>query len=443
MKTWPIWTVSILASWAGQLTGDPATSHAQGQPLELIGVVVTPHEQSAEMRWRRAPDPELGARVELVLRNSSQAPLPINSQMPVRFDGLTAEELLQDGQWAWHDTPAARPADSFLLPVGDITVWSFNGRGSKWAADTQHRLEIVLATYSQSLDFTLAAPHAWLSAVTFASDGEAVQPTRMIVHIANGADTPVTIRSTRLWLPQQDTVFLAMAPQPVADTLSAFPSNRVIAAGSKGGFVVETGSLPLSYAAVEVQMKDSEQREFSLWAYLRIKREVFDISGGWVSSNIGGQSTLTWEPFLKTLRRMHINTAHIGEVAGYTDNAAFYDRYPLKLFNRLQPTEHFDRDELLPRIHAVEFLGEPQYGGGRPVPPQEVWQALAPYQTTRLPTTVTHSEERIWRYYAGLSDYPHYDAYRVTAPSPDAWSQYDRWGGERLRWAHRWKPSAR
>lgn len=64
----------------------------------------------------------------------------------------------------------------------------------------------------------------------------------------------------------------------------------------------------------------------------------------------------------------------------------------------------------------------------------EVWRALAPYQATRLATTVTHSEERVWRFYAGLSDYPHYDAYRVSAPSADSWSKYDRWPGMTLRW---------
>jgi len=89
---------------------------------------------------------------------------------------------------------------------------------------------------------------------------------------------------------------------------------------------------------------------------------------------------------------------------------------------------------MLPRIHAVEFLGEPQYGGGRPVPPQEVWEKLHPYATTRLATTVTHSEERVWRDYAGLSDFPHYDAYRVTAPSADAWRKYERWGKQRIGW---------
>ncbi len=77
---------------------------------------------------------------------------------------------------------------------------------------------------------------------------------------------------------------------------------------------------------------------------------------------------------------------------------------------------------------------EPQYGGGKPMPPMEVWRALSPYQATRLPTIVTHSEERIWRFYAGLSDYPHYDAYRVMAPSPDTRSKYERWGGQTICW---------
>jgi hypothetical protein len=80
---------------------------------------------------------------------------------------------------------------------------------------------------------------------------------------------------------------------------------------------------------------------------------------------------------------------------------------------------------MLPRIHAVEFLDEPQYGGGRPVPSQQVFEAFAPYGPTRLPTSVTHSEETIWRYYAGLSDYPHFDAFeyrrelKETKPSWD------------------------
>jgi len=63
-----------------------------------------------------------------------------------------------------------------------------------------------------------------------------------------------------------------------------------------------------------------------------------------------------------------------------------------------------------------------------------VFKELQPYRFTRLPTTITHSEERIWRWYAGLSDYAHYDAYRVCAPAADNWRAYDRWNGQRIRW---------
>ena len=181
--------------------------------------------------------------------------------------------------------------------------------------------------------------------------------------------------------------------------------------------------MPLTYAALELSTDAGP-----IWTHLRIKREVFDISGGWVNES------LTEEAYLSLLAHLHVNTGQIQTVPGYTDNPTLYQRYPLKLFNRLWPLDQWDTDDWLPKIHAVEFLGEPQYGGGRPVPPQAVFDQLLPYRTGRLATSVTHSEERVWRYYAGLSDFPHYDAYRVVAPAADSWRDYDRWGGQRISW---------
>ncbi len=419
----------------GLMTG-PASGE-QTPSLELIGIVVTPHIQSDAMRWRRPPDPELAARVELVLQNRSNQPLRLEPTTPIRFDDRTATELVEDGQWAWHSTPAARPDVTTLLPAGAATVWNFNGRSVQWGVDTNHRLDVRLPDGDVSTEFTLTTPQAWISAVTFLGTERRVEPTELILHICNQTNTPLSIRRCRLWLPHGRESFLTLSPQQNLTDQKTFPTDGVIPAGGKGGLQAKTGPLPLTYALVQVELMDSQQQLTSLWAHVRIKREMFDISGGWVASDLSGQSSLTAEPYLKTLKRMHINTAHIGEVAGYTDNPARYEQYPLKLFNRLTPVDRFDRDEMLARIHAVEFLGEPQYGGGRPVPPQEVWQAFQPYETTRLPTTVTHSEERIWRYYAGLSDYPHYDAYRVCAPRPmhgratNAGAKQDCAGGRR------------
>ena len=401
--------------------------------LDLLGLSVTPHNQSPDMRYRRAPDPQLGARVEMFLRNDGPAPLTMTQDFRALFDGRTPADLLASGDWTWHDTPAARTNESLTLPPGALTVWTFNSRGTNWGAGTTHELAVGDAD-AKPIVLRLETPRAWLSAVTFLGDGDTVQPTRAIVHVANESGQSRTLRACRVWLPTSNADFRSLRPQPWRSNLTCFPASRIIESGSKGGFVVDTGPLPLTYCAIEVETVDPDGKAASLWAHLRIKREIVDLSGGWVASKLGTSNTLHAEPYLKTLRRMHINSGMHQEVAGYSDTDLFA-KYPLKYMNRLQPLERYDTDAMLPRIHAVEFQGEPQFGGGRPVPPQEVFTKFLPYGPTRLPTSVTHSEERLWRYYAGLSDYPHYDAYRVCAPAPDAWSQYERWGTNRLRWA--------
>ena len=407
--------------------------------FELTGLSVTPHVQSSAMRYRRPSDPELGVLVQVFLRNAGPDSLLLDETWSGRFRGQTPAQLLANGDWTWHDTPSAWGGQKLILPPGALTVWSFNTRGANWGLGT-HALLVtgpVCELASAKFNLSFATPKVWLSAVTFLRSTNSVHPDSLIFHVANATDVPLRLVSCRLWLPASNDTWRALQPREPLTALECFPRDGIISAGDKGGARVSTGSLPLTYAAVEVQLARPGGERLTSWAHLRVKPEVFDISGGWVASKVGGSNTLHSELYLKTLRRMHVNTAHIADTPGYTDQDGtdgLYTRYPLKYFNKLEPFEHYDTDAMLPRIHGVEFLGEPQYGGGRPVPPMEVWQKLAPYQRTRLPTTVTHSEERIWRYYAGLSDYPHYDAYRVTAPSPDAWSKYDRWNGQTIRW---------
>ena len=415
-----------------------ATTRAEG--LSVEGVHVAPHQQSREMRYRQKTDFSLGARVKLFLRNASEDTLVLPASVDIRLRGRTPSELLESDDWAWHDLPPVWGDETLRLPPGALTVWSWNGKRANWGTNTSADLTVELpgSTAPQRFEVAIANPSVWLSAVTFLGSEADPFPDSLILHVANETAEPVRVEACRLWLPTDNQSWRALLPQPWVTNLSRFPADGIVPARDSGGARVQTGPLPLTYTALEVRLSDSSSsKPLTLWAHLRIKREWFDISGGWVSSKVGGTNTLQSEAFLKTLRRMHINTAHIADVRVYTDQIGpdgLYTRYPLKYFNKLQPFSHYDTDAMLPRIHAVEFLGEPQYGGGRPVPPQEVWKALAPYAATRLPTSVTHSEERIWRFYAGLSDYPHYDAYRVTAPSPDAWSQYDRWDGQRIRW---------
>jgi hypothetical protein len=68
--------------------------------------------------------------------------------------------------------------------------------------------------------------------------------------------------------------------------------------------------------------------------------------------------------------------------------------------------------------------------------PQEVFFRLRRYAPSRVASTATLSDPSTWHEYAGLSDYPHFDAYRVTAPAPDSFREYERWGPEnRIGWA--------
>ena len=405
--------------------------------LGLEGVTVTPHMQSHVMRYRKKTDFSLGARTQLFIQNVSESTLSIKPDTDIRLRDRTPKELLDADEWVWYDFSDAWKDQPLTLTPQTLTVWTFNGKHEQWGVGTSTNMSIKLSGKegdTTKFQIPIERPKVWLSSVTFLGEEENPYPDRLIFHVANQTNNSLRLESCRLWLPENNSSWRVLLPKKWISNLEPFPKDGVIPAGDRGGAIALTGILPLTYSALEVRLKDSRNNPVTLWAHLRIKREIFDISGGWVSSKVNGRSTLTFEPYLKTLRRMHINTGHIGEVSGYTDNIELYSRYPLKRFNKLADFKRYDRDSMLNRIHAVEFLGEPQYGGGRPVPPMEVWQKLAPYQSTRLVTTVTHSEERIWRFYAGLSDYPHYDAYRVCAPSADSWRLYERWADEQIRW---------
>ena len=407
-----------------------------GFAQEIIGTHVTPHQFSDEIKWRRAPNPDLSAKVDLFVQNNQSQALELSKLNPPKFDEKSPEQLLQSSDWAWHDTPSSWLDDKVVVPSNAVTVMTFNGMSSDWGTGTKHELTLG----STEAAFTIDRPTHWMSAVTFRSVDEEgqesteVRPNQIIVYVENDDDRSFQIQAMKLWLPKPDGNHHVFHAAHHFSELDCFPSNGIIPPHDKGGLIVICDRLPLTYVVVELIVKPEDQEPKSLWAHLRIKREVFDISGGWVVSKLKEGNSLQIDDYLALLKKMHINAGQIQDVSGYTDNPTQYEKWPIKRFNRMWPLEKYDTDSMLPEIHAVEFLGEPQYGGGRPVPPQKVWEGLAPYQPSRLPTSLTLSEEHSWRYYAGISDYPHYDAYRVTAPAADSWRMYDRWGGERIRW---------
>lgn len=411
-----------------------ADAQSNPSPLDLAGVTITPHFAVESLRYRKDPEPADGARVQLFIRNGSRVdstPIQFDGTTRALFDGQTPSELLGANQWAWHDTPAATPDVLQSLPPGTLTVWTFNGRTLPFGVGGSVQVDIGPEDQPWlSKELTLNAPDYWLSTVTFLGPEDAIRPDRMVVHIANDSENALVVQSCRLWVAQNVATPNVLSLHAPLSPLTPFNGHATIPPNDRGGFTMETGPLPRTYCAVEVVLTDDNDASASIWGHLRIKPERFDISGGWVND---GQNHLTDERFLKTLKRLYVNAAHLSNAPGYTDTE-LYDRYPLKYIEPLTPFDVFDTDETLARIHGAEFLGEPQYGGGTPVPPQDVLDDLYPYTSTRLTTMMTNSDESIWRDYAGLGDYPSYDAYRVSAPSADFWWKYDRWGDKPIGW---------
>lgn len=410
--------------------GAPSPASESDAPaLELEGIVVTPHAPPTSLKYTRAPKGDRAARVDLILRNRTSEPVQITD---ARFNGKAAEELRSGGIWAWHNL---RPGPGDTLPRGARVVWSYNARDERWGPGSTLTLSVDTDHGPVRHETPIDAPTAWLSALTFLGPESSVYPNQLVCHLANAGAEDLTIRGIALFVPSARPAWRVFDREIPLTGRTSFPGDGKLAARDRAIVVANSDPLPLGYALARVEVAAAGQAPRAIWGRTRLKRESFDISGGWVNGNTAVGPALAYEPFLKTLKRMHLNTAHIAETPGYTDDPERYGRYPLKYFHGLVPLDHYDRDEILPRVHAVEFLGEPQYPNPENLDsPQKVFDALLPYASSRFATTVTLSDESTWHYYAGLSDFPHYDSYRVVAPHVDAWTRYDRWGGKKILW---------
>lgn len=326
--------------------------------LALRGISVTPHMLVPSMRYARAPEPATGALVQLFLHNDTSpqhGPLVLDEGTAILFENNSPAELLQKKLWAWHDTPAAIPGES-LLPPGTLTVWSFNGRSLPFGPGGRVRMKVGPETAPGCRNPSTSPPRNVEAVCHHISGCGHRNSTR---HYGGPRcqrfRLPVNILSW-LWLPPDPKSPRILAAQAPLSSLEGFNGHLSIPSLDRGGFTVKTGPLPLTYAAVEVALGRDTGEPLTVWAYLRVKPERFDISGGWVN---GKGNPVASETFLKALKRLYINTAHLAITPGYSDTE-LYARYPLKYFNRLAPFDLYDTDDMLPCIHAVEFLGEPR-----------------------------------------------------------------------------------
>ena len=318
-------------------------------------------------------------RSELFVHNDSNQPLRVTG--PIRMDERVPKELVDEGTWAWRD-PSWE--DGFELAPQSLRVLRWNGAKDSWGVNTEHRIDWRIGpvasepsnTPTNSIPFALRGPDLWIESIVFHSPKQAPHasyPAQVSITIRNQKSKRLQLKSCRMWLPKDNDSFTLLFPRFTFDDIKTWSGDREIAANDLTGFTLEEPSLlPRTYTAIEVELIEEDSSEsIRVWGYLKIRPAEFDISGGWISNSVKSKPSMANEDYLKTLSLLRVNTGQIEEAPGYSDNKEFSSKYLFKKFNRLGNRERYDSDEMLPSIHAVEFLGEPQYGGGRPVPPQE------------------------------------------------------------------------
>ena len=165
-----------------------------GLTQEMVGLTVTPHLLSSEMRWRRPPEPTLSARVEMFLQNQGEKILTLTDEL--RFDGKPPEELVKEGAWAWHDMPGQWPDQRVELKTRELTVLEWNGRSEAWGAGSSHQWD---SGAGESHDFVLSSPSVWISGVRFLRSGsndsekDLLFPNRVVIHVDNRGSHPFSL----------------------------------------------------------------------------------------------------------------------------------------------------------------------------------------------------------------------------------------------------------
>lgn len=398
--------------------------------LTVIGVNQIGHTTEASMKFSEPHGSDLSARYQLFVRNDSRHPVTVEKIKKLRINNRLPGEWHTEGKLSWYRFPEQDPRFPDEIPDNAMMVWEFNGRNHEWLDPSG----IMLRTGGMDTLLKNEDQRVYIAYAVFTGEEACLDPTLATIHVFNDSKEDLQVRDVICWQPAKQGPWQFLYPSERLIPTISMSKGRMLKAGEKSMLQIRNETFRLGQVAIQVGLENMKGQRKEIWAYLKIKKEKFDISAGWSNDPIGGKPGFLNEYFLKTLRSLYINTAHYTGQPGFSDNDPLFAKYPIKFFGHLLPWERYDRDSLLPRIHGIEFLGEPQYGGGKPVDPQKVNTELLPFAASRIPTTLTHSEERIWRFYAGLSDYPHFDAYRVSAPSADKWEDYDRWNGKRIGW---------
>ena len=401
-------------------------------PLDIVGLNVTPHVYSKEIRYWFLSDKRLGALVRIVVANRDP-----HQSLSLRFlfNGKRPEDLVRVGEWSWYEMPENKRRDKlpFVLGPQEIAMFTFNGCRPPWSEGDSFLLTVVddNSKIREILEVPIVPSEVQITQASFlGDDASGPYAERVVVHVENNSVEALEIAGVQLYKPSET----GLTPLSAATSFDVFGEDGVLPSRERGGAVAYFGAIPLVRGLLRVDLKDRSGQVRTSWAPRYFGKQQFDIGSGWLDvPTEKGVVALRLELFHKLLRRLHVNMARIESVPGYTDtlsDGGLYKRYPLRMMGFFEDVAKYSSDEWSMRIHGTDLVQEAQIDKS----PMKVYEMLTPYDTARFPTTMTFSEDQGFRYYAGITDFPHFDAYRVNAGSADAWFRYKRWGWRRLIW---------
>ena len=434
----------VLCLLAGIQLGFAATVPTADRPrLDLSGITITPHIRSAALRYEHEPSEDLGARVELYLKNPlTNAPSKKTTFFcnAIHIDEQEPRHLLDNGAWAWQDTPNLWNEKEVSVPPSCVVIYRFNTKSNTWSLGKSFTMKLTdwENITRKEIPVKIAPQGVWISSVTFPCTNATQNPDSIIAHIENQSATSIKVINMRFYLAGTNDYWRVYFPQPLNTNIETWPKEGGILASDKGIVRVKTGPLPLSNCAIQFILADEKGNQFPLWANLKIKRDYFILGAGAIADGRTSTNIFTYEPYLKLLSRLHVNAAHYVYAPAYYEKsgpAGFYTNYPLNRIGKFDPVASFDTQSQLSSIAMGDFLGEPQNEqAGLARFPQAVQQSLVPYSMSPIPSTLHFTDESSWNLFAGLSDYPSFSAYRVACPSADDWLSYSRWDGKPINW---------
>ncbi len=411
-------------------------------PLKVVGVTVSPHEHPRGIEFVSQADQPPGGRVQIFVRNAahpdSNKPEDTVNINVLQINGNEPKRHVFNKVWAWEDTPADWPEGDTSLPPGALSVFSFNSLSPQWVApESSFTMEFTdwINARKNSLDVKLPRTEARISSLCFLSgDRNSLRPDSLVFYLENLSRKNWKVSSVHIYQPYLKSSFRLLREIAKLERISTYPASGVLQPGQKMAAIVSPPShLKLTTAVIEVSLvnPDNGSETLQLWEQLRVRRESFDVGAGWISASMeNGSNILTSETWLKTLKFLHINTANIQNVPGYTDQTnagGLYSLYPLKFMGTAQPLPQYDTDWTLPKFHAAESLGNVQDEINH-CSPQDALDLLRVYGGFRIPTALILTDPWSWRHYSGISDYPHFNTSRLAIPNLfESWEHYTRW----------------